>query len=96
MGVLHTLSKHNQDALLNGPQHRYAWRVYMKEREPYWYHNTAYLMEPYFFVFISPTCSEGVEQPSFLTIGLLLPMSRKEVNGDLTDLKKIYNSCIGR
>ena len=23
----HTLSKHDRDALLNGSQHRYAWRV---------------------------------------------------------------------
>ena len=27
LGVSHTLSEHNCDALLNGSQHTYAWRV---------------------------------------------------------------------
>ena len=37
----HTLFKHNPDALLNGSQHTYAWRVYGEGTKPYWYHNKA-------------------------------------------------------
>ena len=38
----HTLSQHNRGALLNGSQHTDAWRVRMKGRKPYLYHNTAH------------------------------------------------------
>ena len=36
-----TLSRHNRDALLNGTQHKYAWRVHGKGTKLYWYPNTA-------------------------------------------------------
>ena len=48
LGIAHTLSLHTCGALLIGSQHTYAWRVYGKGTKPYWYHNTAYSMEPYF------------------------------------------------
>ena len=43
---VHTLSEHKRDTLLNGSQHTYAWRVYVKGIM-YYYFNTAYFMEPY-------------------------------------------------
>ena len=59
---MHTLSKHNRDALLNGSQHTYAWRVYCNRTKPYWYPNTAHYMHRVSFLFISPT---SVVQLSF-------------------------------
>ena len=37
LGIVHTLSKHNRDALLNVFQLTYAWRVNGKGTKPYWY-----------------------------------------------------------
>ena len=43
LGIVHTLSKHNRHALVNGFQHVYiCMEGVNEEKKTYWNHNTAY------------------------------------------------------
>ena len=61
LSIGHTLSKHNSDALLNGSQHTYAWRVCGCGTKTYWYHTTAYSMKQYFACLDFPNLFMGAK-----------------------------------